>query len=61
MYARLDLEDRLPIPAPPTCSADLVYTEVVKEGEEEVRGILCCFLLISSLMRGRGREEALDV
>ena len=43
MYASLDLEGRLPIPAPPICSTDLVYTEVVKEGEEEVRGILCCF------------------
>ena len=61
MYASLDLEGRLPIPAPPTCSADLVYTEVVKEGEEEVRGFLCCFPLISLLMRGRVRGEALDV
>ena len=43
MYACLDLEGRLPIPAPPICSADLVYTEVVKEGEEEVRSILCLF------------------
>ena len=43
MYASLDLEGRLPIPAPPTCSTDLVYTEVVKEGEEEVRGFLHCF------------------
>ena len=56
MYACLDLEGRLPIPAPPTCSTDLVYTEVVKEGEEEVRGILCCFSthLISHEGKGEG-------
>ena len=55
MYASLDLEGRLPIPAPPTCSKDLVCTEVVKEGEE-VGGFLCCFFfsLISLFMRGGG-------
>ena len=54
MYARLDLEGRLPIPAPPTCSTDLVYTEVVKEGEEEVRGILCCFFAHFVAREGEG-------